>query len=119
MAGRSHSRPRSRSRSRSREGVREAAADGVFAWTRAPRQTSHNAQQASETFGFRTVMSAVGADTDILLTVNGKPFQVLGGGYLSPPPALPLAAYSSASRLLLLLDLSTDPRRKAKYYLLP
>jgi len=35
---------------------------------------------ASKTFGFRTVTSSV-ANTDITFSVNGKPFQVLGGGY--------------------------------------
>lgn len=33
------------------------------------------------TFGLRTVTSKVNEDDDIIYTVNGHPFQVIGGGY--------------------------------------
>jgi exo-1,4-beta-D-glucosaminidase len=38
---------------------------------------------ATKQFGFRTVTSALNPSGDVLFTVNGKPFQVLGGGYTS------------------------------------
>ncbi|ATY64671.1 Glycoside hydrolase [Cordyceps militaris] len=37
--------------------------------------------KAASAFGIRTVTSAVNAHNDTLFTVNGHPFQVLGGGY--------------------------------------
>lgn len=36
---------------------------------------------ASSNFGIRTVTSAVNAHNDTMFTVNGHPFQVIGGGY--------------------------------------
>lgn len=36
---------------------------------------------ASKTFGFRQVTAAVGGAGDIMFRINGRPFQVLGGGY--------------------------------------
>ena len=42
---------------------------------------SHLSDQASEQFGIRTVTSKVNAHNDTMFTVNGHPFQVLGGGY--------------------------------------
>ncbi|CAK7209941.1 hypothetical protein SCUCBS95973_000616 [Sporothrix curviconia] len=36
---------------------------------------------ASKSFGFRQVTATVSAADDILFAVNGRPFQVLGGGY--------------------------------------
>ncbi len=36
---------------------------------------------ASKSFGFRQVSSVVSSADDILFSVNGRPFQVLGGGY--------------------------------------
>lgn len=36
---------------------------------------------AKSSFGLRTVTSKVNEDDDIVFTVNGHPFQVIGGGY--------------------------------------
>ncbi|KAF2166390.1 glycoside hydrolase family 2 protein [Zasmidium cellare ATCC 36951] len=47
------------------------------------RTANSLSDQATRTFGIRSVTSQVNSHNDTIFSVNGRPFQVLGGGYSS------------------------------------
>ncbi|KJR88248.1 exo-1,4-beta-D-glucosaminidase [Sporothrix schenckii 1099-18] len=51
--------------------------------TTSSRSSVVKSDAATKSFGFREVTARVSSADDILFSINGKPFQVLGGGYAS------------------------------------